>query len=211
MAPLHDTLTDTPKADTTPANTLGLAHVSHRYGDLVAVDDVSLTVEPGEIVCLVGPSGCGKTTLLRIAAGLEPLQQGSVRIGDTQVDGEGSYVAPERRRVGLVFQDYALFPHLTAQDNIGFGLNDLAEAERRMRVARALERIEMAGYAQTYPHTLSGGQQQRVALARAVVTDPRIVLLDEPFSGLDTRLRDLVRDDATRILRDTGVATLMVT
>jgi iron(III) transport system ATP-binding protein len=120
-------------------------------------------------------------------------------------------VPPERRRVGLVFQDYALFPHLSVRDNIAFGLGALDDAERRARIDRALARIEMTSFATTYPHQLSGGQQQRVALARAVVTRPRVVLLDEPFSGLDARLRTLVRDDATQILRETGVATLMVT
>ena len=192
-------------------NTLALERVSHRFGRLCAVDDVSLSVAPGEIVCLVGPSGCGKTTLLRLAAGLEALQQGTVRIGGEIVDGSGRHVPPERRGVGLVFQDYALFPHLDVRDNIAFGLAGIAAAERQARVAQALTRIEMAPFAATFPHALSGGQQQRVALARAVVTQPRVVLLDEPFSGLDTRLRDLVRDDATQILRETGVATLMVT
>jgi iron(III) transport system ATP-binding protein len=201
-----------PNTDPEPLpNTLTLERISHRYGNLCAVDDVNLTVAAGEIVCLVGPSGCGKTTLLRLAAGLEPLQQGAVRIGGEIVDGGTRHVPPERRRVGLVFQDYALFPHLDVRDNIGFGLTGLAAAARRERVAQALSRIEMTPYAATYPHALSGGQQQRVALARAVVTQPRVVLLDEPFSGLDARLRDLVRDDATQILRETGVATLMVT
>lgn len=197
---------------TNPApNTLALDRISHRFGTLLAVDGVSLTVAAGEIVCLVGPSGCGKTTLLRLAAGLEPLQQGTVRIGGDVVDGGGQYLPPERRRVGLVFQDYALFPHLSVRNNVAFGLTGLPAAERRVRVDRALARIEMAEYSDTFPHALSGGQQQRVALARAVVTEPRVVLLDEPFSGLDTRLRDLVRDDATQILRESGIATLMVT
>jgi iron(III) transport system ATP-binding protein len=192
-------------------NTLQIEHVSHRFGRLLAVDDVSLSVGEGEIVCLVGPSGCGKTTLLRIAAGLEPLQAGAVRIGDAIVDGDGRHVPPEHRRVGLVFQDYALFPHLSVRDNIAFGLGGLEAAERRTRVERALGRIELREYADSFPHQLSGGQQQRVALARAIVTRPRVVLLDEPFSGLDTRLRDLMRDNAARILRETGISTLMVT
>ena len=192
-------------------NTLLLEGVSHRYGALLAVDNVTIAVAPGEIVCLVGPSGCGKTTMLRLAAGLEPLQQGRVSIGGDVVDGDGRHVPPERRGVGLVFQDYALFPHLSVRDNIAFGLSHIPSGERRARVDRALARIEMASFAETYPHALSGGQQQRVALARAVVTEPRVVLLDEPFSGLDTRLRDMIRDDATQILRETGVATLMVT
>jgi len=192
-------------------NDLALEHVTHRFDTTVAVDDCSLTVGAGEVVCLVGPSGCGKTTLLRVAAGLEPLQQGRVLIGgEVMADGRVS-VPPEDRNVGLVFQDYALFPHLTVRGNIAFGLKHLSSAARDEQVAHALERTGMSGYASIYPHQLSGGQQQRVALARALAPRPRIVLLDEPFSGLDTSLRHLVRDQAAEILRDAGIATLMVT
>ncbi len=190
---------------------LNLENVSHRFGDLLAVDDVTLSVAPGEIVCLVGPSGCGKSTLLRVAAGLEPLQQGRVTIGSkTMADGSVT-VPPEQRNVGLVFQDYALFPHLTVRDNIAFGLRDMSAAERSARTGRALERTGLQRWADSFPHELSGGEQQRVALARAIAPRPRVVLLDEPFSGLDAQLRHQVRDDAARILRDSGVATLMVT
>lgn len=192
-------------------NDLAIEHVTHRFDDTIAVDDCSLTVGAGEVVCLVGPSGCGKTTLLRLAAGLEPLQQGRVLIGgEVMADGRMS-VSPEDRNVGLVFQDYALFPHLTVRGNIAFGLKHLSSADRDEQVARALDRTGMSGYASIYPHQLSGGQQQRVALARALAPRPRIVLLDEPFSGLDTSLRHLVRDQAAEILRDAGIATLMVT
>ena len=192
-------------------NDLALEHVTHRFDGTIAVDDVGLTVGAGEVVCLVGPSGCGKTTLLRIAAGLEPLQEGRVLIGGVvMADARGS-VPPEDRNVGLVFQDYALFPHLTVRGNIAFGLKHLSSAERDAQVAHALDRTGMSGYATIYPHQLSGGQQQRVALARALAPRPRIVLLDEPFSGLDTSLRHLVRDQAAEILRDAGIATLMVT
>jgi iron(III) transport system ATP-binding protein len=188
-----------------------LDHVSHRFGNLLAVDDVSLSVEPGEIVCLVGPSGCGKSTLLRVAAGLEPLQRGRVAIGtETMADGAMT-VPPEQRNVGLVFQDYALFPHLSVRDNIAFGLRDVSSAEKRQRTDQALERTGLARWADTFPHELSGGQQQRVALARAIAPRPRVVLLDDPFSGLDAELRHQVRDGAAAILRETGVATLMVT
>ena len=190
---------------------LNLDHVSHRFGDLLAVDDVTLSVDPGEIVCLVGPSGCGKSTLLRIAAGLEPLQQGRVAIGEVTLGDGATMVPPEQRNIGLVFQDYALFPHLSVRDNIAFGLRDMSGAERRARTERALERTGLMRWADTYPHELSGGQQQRVALARAIAPRPRVVLLDEPFSGLDAQLRHRVRDDASRILREAGVATLMVT
>jgi iron(III) transport system ATP-binding protein len=190
---------------------LALEHVSHRFDSTAAVDDCTLTVGAGELVCLVGPSGCGKTTLLRVAAGLKPLQQGRVLIGgEVMADGRMS-VPPEDRNVGLVFQDYALFPHLTVRGNIAFGLKHLSSADRDEQVAYALDRTGMSGYASIYPHQLSGGQQQRVALARALAPRPRIVLLDEPFSGLDTSLRHLVRDQAAEILRDAGIATLMVT
>ena len=190
---------------------LNLEHVSHRFGNLLAVDDVTLTVEPGEIVCLVGPSGCGKSTLLRVAAGLEPLQQGRVSIGaETMADGAVT-VPPEKRNVGLVFQDYALFPHLSVRENIAFGLREMSPADQRARTERALDRTGLDRWADTYPHELSGGQQQRVALARAIAPRPRVVLLDEPFSGLDAQLRHRVRDDVAGILHDSGVATLMVT
>lgn len=192
-------------------NDLVLEHVTHQFDSIIAVDDVGLTVGAGEVVCLVGPSGCGKTTLLRVAAGLEPLQEGRVLIGgEVMADGRVS-VPPEDRNVGLVFQDYALFPHLTVRGNIAFGLKHLSSAERDEQVNNALNRTGMSGYAAIYPHQLSGGQQQRVALARALAPRPRIVLLDEPFSGLDTSLRHLVRDQAAEILRDAGIATLMVT
>ena len=190
---------------------LNLEHVSHRFGNLLAVDDVTLSVEPGEIVCLVGPSGCGKSTLLRVAAGLEPLQQGRVSVGSETMADATVTVPPEQRNVGLVFQDYALFPHMSVRDNIAFGLREMSPAERRARTGRALERTGLARWADTYPHELSGGQQQRVALARAIAPRPRVVLLDEPFSGLDAQLRHRVRDDAAGILRESGVATLMVT
>ncbi len=192
-------------------NDLAIEHVTHRYDSVLAVDDAGLAVGAGEVVCLVGPSGCGKTTLLRVAAGLERLQQGRVTIGgEVMAEGHVS-VPPEDRNVGLVFQDYALFPHLTVRGNIAFGLQKYSSSERNERVANALERTGMAGYATTYPHQLSGGQQQRVALARALAPRPRVVLLDEPFSGLDVSLRHRVRDRTAKILRDSGIATLMVT
>lgn len=196
---------------TSELNDLAIEDVSHRFGAVVAVDHASLTVGAGEVVCLVGPSGCGKTTLLRIAAGLETLQEGRVTIGGKVMADGRTTVAPEYRNVGLVFQDYALFPHLTVRGNIAFGLQKYNAQERDQRVASALERTGMGGYATAYPHELSGGQQQRVALARALAPRPRVVLLDEPFSGLDTSLRHRVRDQAAEILRDSGIATLMVT
>jgi iron(III) transport system ATP-binding protein len=190
---------------------LGAAGISHAYGARKVVDDVTLTVAPGELVCLVGPSGCGKTTLLRIVAGLEELQQGRIVIDGCAVAEPGYVVPPEARGVGFVFQDYALFPHLTVAGNVAFGLNRLAATERAKRVDEVLAQVGMSEYAAVYPHQLSGGQQQRVALARALAPRPRVMLLDEPFSGLDARLREQIRDDALHVLKDSGTATLMVT
>lgn len=192
---------------------LVLENVSHAYGDLLAVDDLSLSVPRGELVCLLGPSGCGKTTALRIAAGLERLQRGRVLIdGRPVAAGDGSVdVPPEKRGIGLVFQDYALFPHLNARANVEFGLTALSGTARRERALQALEQVGMAGYAEVYPHRLSGGEQQRVALARALAPKPRVMLLDEPFSGLDRQLRNQIRDETLHVLKDSGAATLMVT
>lgn len=190
---------------------LALHGVTHRYGPMTAVDDVSLTIAAGEIVCLCGPSGCGKSSLLRIAAGLEPLQAGAVRVGGRLVaDGRGA-VPPERRGVGLVFQDYALFPHLSVLDNVRFGLSDLPAGAQKGRALEALGQVGMAGHAAAFPHQLSGGQQQRVALARALAPNPAVLLLDEPFSGLDARLREQVRDETLHVLKRNGAATMLVT
>lgn len=190
---------------------LGLAGITHAFGARRAVDDVGLTVASGELVCLVGPSGCGKTTLLRIAAGLEPLQQGRVVIDGCAIAEADYVVPPEARGVGFVFQDYALFPHLTVAGNVGFGLHRWSAADRLARVKDVLAQVGMQDYAPAYPHQLSGGMQQRIALARALAPRPRVMLLDEPFSGLDTRLREQIRDDALHVLKSSGTATLMVT
>ncbi len=192
-------------------NSLVLDQVTHRFDNVLAVDGVSLGVGPSELVCLVGPSGCGKTTLLRVAAGVEELQQGRVQIGDRTVAGDGVQVAPEDRGVGLVFQDHALFPHLHVMENVTFGLANMRAAERRSRGREVLEQVGMEGYANVYPHELSGGEQQRVALARALAPKPRIMLLDEPFSGLDARLRNKIRDETLHLLKTSGASTLMVT
>jgi iron(III) transport system ATP-binding protein len=190
---------------------LTLEQVSHAYGAVEAVRDVSLALAPGELVCLLGPSGCGKTTVLRLSAGLEELQKGRVLIDGRVVADGRRQEPPEARNVGLMFQDYALFPHLSAAGNVEFGLRRLTGAERRARAAEALEKVGMGGQAEAFPHTLSGGQQQRVALARALAPEPHIMLLDEPFSGLDVRLRNQIRDDALHVLKSSGAATLMVT
>ncbi len=190
------------------AGRLVVEDVSHRYGKLLVVDGMNITVGEGEIVCLLGPSGCGKSTLLRVAAGLEQLQTGQICVGGELVASPQRAVPPEERGVGLVFQDYALFPHLNVLQNVEFGLSG---SGRRDHAARMLERVGMTGHATSYPHELSGGEQQRVALARALAPGPRVNLLDEPFSGLDTRLRHQVRDEILHILKDSGAGTLMVT
>ena len=192
---------------------LDLLDVSHAYGDLTAVDHVSLHVNEGEVICLLGPSGCGKSTILRLAAGLEALQQGRVAMQDRMVadGGLGQSLPPELRGVGLVFQDFALFPHLTVARNVAFGLGRMEAGARAARIAEVLDQVDMADYAGAYPHALSGGQQQRIALARALAPQPAILLLDEPFSGLDARLREQIRDDTLHVLKRSRTATLMVT
>ncbi len=190
---------------------LSLENISHRFASNLVVDALSLEVNKGEIVCLLGPSGCGKTTTLRIAAGLEALQAGRIVIGDAIVAEPGREVPTEHRGIGLVFQDYALFPHLTVAENVEFGLSKLKPEERRRRGDALLKRLDIERYRDAYPHVLSGGEQQRVALARALVAEPTVMLMDEPFANLDVRLRDRVRDDTLRLLREEGSATLLVT
>ena len=191
---------------------LRLADVGHAYETAPVLKGVSLAVEPGTLVTLVGPSGCGKTTLLRIAAGLEPLQAGAVSIDGRVVSdaATGRHVPPERRSVGLMFQDYALFPHLTVRDNVLFGISRAA-SDRRAWLDRAMARMGLSALAGSYPHMLSGGEQQRVALLRAMAPGPKVLLLDEPFSGLDVTLRAQVREETLDLLKEAGVATLMVT
>jgi len=185
--------------------------VSKSYGAVVAAKSLDLTVDTGEIVTVIGPSGCGKSTALRLIAGLERPDTGRIRIADDVVADAARFVQPEKRRVGLVFQDHALFPHLTVARNVAFGIHRLPRAERDARVREVLDLVRLGHLAGRYPHELSGGEQQRVALARALAPRPAVVLLDEPFSSLDENLRAQVRAEVVGILRETGTTAVLVT
>ena len=180
------------------------------FGNVQAVDGLSLEVHPGEILCLLGPSGCGKTTTLRIAAGVERQSQGRVLVDGRVVSDGEVHEPPDGRSIGLMFQDFALFPHLNVAENIAFGLPKRTP-DRDKVVNDYLRRLGLEGFGDKFPHMLSGGEQQRVALARALAPKPQVMLMDEPFSGLDNRLRDEVRDEALSILKEEGAAVLLVT
>ncbi|MGB3555433.1 MAG: ABC transporter ATP-binding protein [Jannaschia sp.] len=173
------------------------------------VDDIELSVAAGQVTCLLGPSGCGKSTTLRIIAGVDRQDAGTVELNGETVSDDDVHMPPETRGVGLMFQDFALFPHLTVDQNIGFGLRRDAVAAARVR--ELLTRVDLSGYGGKHPHELSGGEQQRVALARALAPRPSIMLMDEPFSGLDNRLRDGIRDATLNVLKEEGTAVLLVT
>jgi iron(III) transport system ATP-binding protein len=192
-------------------STLSLRRVDKRYGAVHAVRALDLDVERGEVLTVVGPSGCGKSTLLRLVAGLEHCDAGVVEIDGEVVDDRSRHRPPERRRVGMVFQDHALFPHLDVTRNVAFGIGTGSRGERAGRVAELLELVGLTGLGARLPHELSGGEQQRVALARALAPRPAVVLLDEPFSSLDENLRAKVRSDTVEALRLTGSAALLVT
>ena len=192
---------------------LKFVNVSHRYGTTPSVTDISFEIELGQVVSLLGPSGCGKSTILRLAAGLEQPLSGEIYLNDRLVASPTMMVSPEERGIGLVFQDYALFPHMSVYENVCYGLKrlKLSSSEQQKRVNEVLDHVDLAGYQSAMPHELSGGQQQRVALARALAPSPALILLDEPYAGLDSRLRERIRDDMLHILKEAGTAVLLVT
>ena len=190
---------------------LAFENVSHSVGSARILRNIDLAAEPGEILCLLGPSGSGKTTMLRIAAGIERQSEGRLMLNGREVAGANAFVPPERRGIGLMFQDFALFPHMTIAENVRFGLTAMSRDSARGEARLALERVGLSHAADAYPHTLSGGEQQRVALARALSPRPQVLLMDEPFSGLDSRLKDVVRTDTLQILRESRATAIIVT
>jgi len=199
-----------PKPASRPVPRLEVRNLLRRFDGVAVVDDVSLTVMPGQVTCLLGPSGCGKSTTLRMIAGVEMQDSGEIWVDGQLICDTVFRVPPERRAIGLMFQDFALFPHLSVAENVAFGLSGPRDA-RRARVEELLGRVGLRRFIDAYPHSLSGGEQQRVALARALAPRPRIMLMDEPFSGLDNRLRDDIRDQTLEILKQEDAAVLLVT
>jgi len=194
----------------TPIPRLEVNNLMRRYDGRLVVNDVSLRVMPGHLTCLLGPSGCGKSTTLRMIAGVEMQDAGEIWVDGNLVCNTVFRIPPERRHIGLMFQDFALFPHLSVAQNVGFGLSGDKSA-KAVRIGELLERVGLERHLNAYPHELSGGEQQRVALARALAPRPGIMLMDEPFSGLDNRLRDGIRDETLDILREQDTAVLLVT
>lgn len=192
---------------------LSCAHLSKKFGahgEVVALENATLNVSSGEFVTLLGPSGCGKSTTLRLIAGFEKPDSGTITLNKQRVAGDGVFVPPEERRVGMVFQDYALFPHLSVQDNVAFGLSS-SRQEKHRHANMILDLVGLDGFGKRLPHELSGGQQQRVALARALAPQPDVILLDEPFSNLDAALRAQVRGEVRSILKETNTTCIFVT
>jgi len=190
---------------------LELRNVSQSYGDLRVVQDLSLQLAKGQIGCLLGPSGCGKTTVLRLIAGFERLSAGEIRLNGAAVATPDFSLPTEKRRIGMVFQDYALFPHLTVFENVAFGLHQMEKPQRGPRVMELLEVVGLAAAANKYPHELSGGQQQRVAVARALAPSPDLLLLDEPFSNLDSDLRERLSQEIREVLKSQNATAILVT
>ena len=190
---------------------LEIKTLSKSFSGRAVVDSVNLNLIPGEITALVGRSGAGKSTLLRLLAGIESPDSGTVRVGDKTLSSPKKTLPPEQRNIGLIFQDFALFPHLAVAKNIGFGLSRVTPEIRDQRIKDWLEKLNLSGLRDAYPHELSGGEQQRVAIARALATEPQAILMDEPFSGLDPTLRASVRDTALSAVRDADIPALLVT
>ncbi len=190
---------------------LTINSITCQYDQQVIIEDLSFTLKENEIVALLGPSGCGKTTLLKAVAGLLPVSQGKIHIGERLVSEAGFMLPSEKRKIAMIFQDYALFPHLNVKKNIAFGLNELTSAEKDLRVAEMLKLVNLSAFADRYPHELSGGQQQRVAIARALAYQPEIVLLDEPFSNIDSQSRSTIMVDIRRILKQQKTTAIFVT
>ena len=193
------------------SGTLEINHVSQSYGARTVLNDISFRLGDGTIACLLGASGCGKTTVLRCIAGFESIAEGDININGVLVSRPGFSVPPEARRIGMVFQDYALFPHLTVARNVAFGLHGVTDAARRARVAEMLDVVGLDAMGKRYPHELSGGQQQRVALARALAPRPALMLLDEPFSNLDVEMRERLSIEVRDILKSQNTTTILVT
>jgi iron(III) transport system ATP-binding protein len=192
-------------------NLLEIKSIVCKHDDRVTVDDLSCNVSQGSLACLLGPSGCGKTTVLRAIAGFHPITRGEIRIGDHVMSKPGISVAPEKRRVGMVFQDSALFPHLTVYDNVGFGIKAMGPDKRNQQIRHLLQRVGLPEMSQRYPHELSGGQQQRVALARALAPNPDLILMDEPFSNLDIETRERLGYEVRDIFKDQGTTCVLLT
>ncbi len=190
---------------------LQLCDVSVSYDKTAAVKAITLLIEHGQLACLLGPSGCGKTTLLRAIAGFEALSSGTIQLGQDIISNTQHTLAPERRNIGMVFQDFALFPHLDIAGNIAFGMRKQGRKQRRQRVSELLELVNLAGYERRYPHELSGGQQQRIALARALAPKPKLLLLDEPFASQDMELREMLAREVRQILQQEAVTAVLVT
>ncbi len=190
---------------------LRFINISHAYQDAQVLDHLSLTAQAGEITCLLGPSGGGKSTLLRLAAGLETVQTGSIELDGKLLASAATNPPPEKRPIGLMFQENALFPHMTVTENIAFGLNDLPKPKQQQRVESLLEMAGMALFKQRYPHQLSGGEQQRIALLRSLAPQPQVILMDEPYASIDITLRRSMREAARHTLKQMGATTILVT
>ncbi|WP_165310337.1 ABC transporter ATP-binding protein [Vibrio ziniensis] len=190
---------------------LSIQDLTCQYDTQTVLESLSLEVDQGEIVCLLGASGCGKTTLLKAIAGLLPLSSGHMSLNCVTIDDGANWLAPEKRNIGMIFQDYALFPHLTVEENVGFGLRSLPASERSSKVQDMLELVHLSGFGDRYPHQLSGGQQQRVAIARSLAYKPDLLLLDEPFSNIDTQVRHDLIAEIRKIFKKQGVTAIFVT